>query len=403
MEEVLADAVEVGGVGAVDGLAVHGLPQGARLDIKAVETDAHGLYIGVGLAVGGGGACLVDDSGGSSHGAADDALVGLVLSLDVEVGREGDGAEPVVAVVAAVGGLAVDGDARHVGEEALIERLDVLVVRDMVAGDGHLSAADAGADIGHTVVVADGFVLVVGVGLASLGGVPHDALPLLGVGADEGAAAGGGDHLVAVEAEDAVAAEGAEDLSVEAAAETFGGVLDDGDVIALGYLHDAVYLVGHAIEGDGHDGLGLAAGLGDAVADGLFEQVGVDVPRVGLGVNEDGCGAEVGDGVRGGAEGEALDEDFIAGAYATGEEAEVDGGGAGAEGDDALAGSDEALEVFLKLVDVGAQGHYPVGVEGFLHVFLLFTREVAETEEYAFLSALHSSCCFFAFALSGRL
>ena len=81
----------------------------------------------------------------------------------------------------------------------------------------------------------------------------------------------------------------------------------------------------------------------------------------------------------------------------------MDGGGAGTEGDDALAGSDEALEVFLKLVDVGAQGYYPVGIEGFLHVFLLFTGEVAETEEYAVFSALHSSCCFFAFALSGRL
>lgn len=84
MEEVLADAVDVGGVVAVDGLAVHGFPQGARLDIEGVEAHAHGFYVGIGLAVGGGGACLVDDASGSSHGTGDDALVCLLLSLDAQ-------------------------------------------------------------------------------------------------------------------------------------------------------------------------------------------------------------------------------------------------------------------------------------------------------------------------------
>ena len=42
---------------------------------------------------------------------------------------------------------------------------------DVLVGNGHLAAADAGADVGHAVVVADGLVLVVWIAFAGLGGL----------------------------------------------------------------------------------------------------------------------------------------------------------------------------------------------------------------------------------------
>ena len=215
--------------------------------------------------------------------------------------------------------LRVDTYARHTSQQLLIHLLHMLVVVDMLIEHGHLSTTDAGADVRHAVVVANGLMLIVRIGLAGLGGQPHDLLPSLLVGADECAAARGGDHLVAVEGEHAVAAEGAQHLSLPAATEAFGGVFDDGDVVFRGDLHDTVDVVGHAIERHGHDGLGLTACLGDAVADGLLHQLGVDVPRVLLAVDEDGCRAEVGNGVGRGAEGERLHDDLVARPHAAGD------------------------------------------------------------------------------------
>lgn len=83
----------------------------------------------------------------------------------------------------------------------------MFVVCDVLFQDGHLSSSDACADVAHAVVVADGGVLVVRVGVTGLGGVPEDFIGLFFASTDEGASAGGGNHLVTVEGEDAVFAE----------------------------------------------------------------------------------------------------------------------------------------------------------------------------------------------------
>lgn len=51
-EKGLADAVDVGGIVAVDGLLVHRFPQGTRFNVCGVESHTHCLYVVVGLAVG---------------------------------------------------------------------------------------------------------------------------------------------------------------------------------------------------------------------------------------------------------------------------------------------------------------------------------------------------------------
>ena len=185
----------------------------------------------------------------------------------------------------------------YVGEQFAIERLHVVMVGDVLVEDGHLATADAGADVGHAVVVADCLMLVIWVRFAGLGGIPEYAASFLLVGAYEGAAAGGGDHLVAVEGEHAEASERAEHLTVETRAETLGGILDYGNVVFFCHGHDLVNLIRHTVEGHRDDGLGFASGLFDAVGDGAVEQYGVDVPAIGFGVDEYRSGAKVGYGV----------------------------------------------------------------------------------------------------------
>ena len=91
-EEDLADAVGVRRGGGVDGLAVHRFPEGARLDSGGVEGGAHGLDVGVWLAVGGGRCRSVGHSRGAADGAREDCGVCLVLPLDFDGGVDCDGA-----------------------------------------------------------------------------------------------------------------------------------------------------------------------------------------------------------------------------------------------------------------------------------------------------------------------
>ena len=99
-----------------------------------------------------------------------DLGVGVLLSLYFQRGVEGHGAEPEVGVIARRGVL-VQGHSPDTVEQFFVQGLNVLVVRDVVVDHGHLAAADAGADVGHAVVVAYVSVLIVGICLAGLGGI----------------------------------------------------------------------------------------------------------------------------------------------------------------------------------------------------------------------------------------
>ncbi len=232
------------------------------------------------------------------------------------------------------------------------------------------------------------FVLVVGVGLACLRCVEEDAVLGLGVGAYEGSSAGGGYHLVSVEAEHAVAPEGAEDSSVEGASEALGGVLYHGYAVAVGDLGYAVDPVWHAVERHGYYGLWLAAGDGHAVVDGLLEEVGVDVPRVRLGVDEDGRGPEVCHRVARGAEREGLHQHLVAGADAACQQSQVDGCRTGAKachglverGGAVFAAVDECRQLVLEGVHVRSHRHDPVRVESLLYEIHLPAAHMRQAE-----------------------
>ena len=80
----------------INGLAVHRLPQGARLDAGGVEGEEHGLDVGVGLEVGVGRLAGMGHTCGTAHGAGDNFGIGLLLALHAKLGRQSGRAQPVV-------------------------------------------------------------------------------------------------------------------------------------------------------------------------------------------------------------------------------------------------------------------------------------------------------------------
>ena len=148
---------------------------------------------------------------------------------------------------------------------------------------------DAGRDVGEAVVEAGHEVVVVGTVFAGLGGIEDCAAAGLGVGADESASARSGNHLVAVERQDAEASERRAFAAFVAGAESLGGIFHHGYVIFFGHGEQLVYHGGHTVEVDYDDGLGLASGGGDALVDGAAQQRGRHVPGRGLGVDKHGA------------------------------------------------------------------------------------------------------------------
>ena len=161
-KQAFADAVDVGGRGCVDWLAVHWFPEGAAFDAGGIEGDAHCLDICSGLALGVGAFGLVGDTGRSADGAFNDLGISIFLTLDFQGRVERDGAKPKIGVEPR-GWILVEGNAPDIGKQIAIKGLDMVVVIDVLLKDGHLSSPDTGANIAHAVVVADFLVLVIGV------------------------------------------------------------------------------------------------------------------------------------------------------------------------------------------------------------------------------------------------
>ena len=82
----------------IDGLLVHGLPDGATLDLLVQHPYSHGFDIIIWLAVGNRTVYPMDHSCSTTYGCLDDFLVGVLLSFDLDIGRDGHGAEPIVGV-----------------------------------------------------------------------------------------------------------------------------------------------------------------------------------------------------------------------------------------------------------------------------------------------------------------
>ena len=224
------------------------------------------------------------------------------------------------------------------------------------------------------------FVLVVGISLASLSGVEHDFAFSVGIGADESTTAACGNHLVAVERENAIFAESAAHLSAITAAEAFGGVFDYGDAVAVGNCHNIIYHGRHAVEIDRHDGFWCLSGAGYAVLDGFFEQFGVDVPSRCFAIYKHWSSTEIFDGVAACAESETLAYNLVAGANANGVESKVNGSRSSRKGYHMLVLTDKLLEVGLETIDVRAERHHPIIGKSLFDIFHFVAAHVSQAE-----------------------
>lgn len=245
-EAGVCDAVAVEGVGGAGWLQVHGLPEGAAFDVRFLQFGGE-----------------------------------FVAVTAVGDGINEDSAQPEVGIEIRPGVL-LNGDTRNVRELLGVDALDATAMCHELMDAGQLPAADARTDVAEAVVVPDfGMpVFVVRVGIPRLRRVELNPGGCLCTGADEGTAAGRGDHFVAVEGEGAIGAEGAAALSLVVRANGFASIFKHGNVVLVGDSHQFVDVGWHAVKINGNDGLGFASRLGNTVHDGFFQQLGIHVPAV---------------------------------------------------------------------------------------------------------------------------
>ncbi len=147
--------------------------------------------------------------------------------------------------------------------------------------------------------------------------------PIIG---DDHSAFAGGDLFVGIKAEDAATAKGADFSFFMAAAETFAGILNEGDFMAGGEHRDFVHAAGVAEGFDAEDGLGFRCdGLG-----GLFD---VHVQAGGFDIDEDRRRADHLDDVAGSDKRERGGDDLIPRPDAEGEQTAMQPRRAGAHCD----------------------------------------------------------------------
>ena len=106
----------------------------------------------------------------TTYGTGYNLAVGVLLTLDLQVGVECCSTEPEIGIVT-VRRVTMHLDAGDILEQFTIKFLHMLVVGDVVVNDSHLPPADSGTDVAHTIVVADVLVLIIRVAFTSLGGI----------------------------------------------------------------------------------------------------------------------------------------------------------------------------------------------------------------------------------------
>ena len=175
------------------------------------------------------------------------------------------------------------------------------------------------------------FALVDGLGalgvvLVGPGGAPH----ALVVEGEESAFAAGGEDRVLAEAEGGEVAEGADGPAVDGGALRLGAVLDHGDAVRAGEVHEFGHVDGPAAEVDGDDRLGAGGEV-------RLHRGCIQVAAVAVDVDEHRRGAAHDGGGGGGDEGAGGGDDLVAGADAEGDQGELERLGAVVEGDGVVA------------------------------------------------------------------
>ena len=364
------------GVGSIDGLHVHRLPDGAAFRIEggkgsedlsraglagfmlpelvlfAADKGAHGVFI-------------------QDHAAQPEVGLGVLCIIGVHVYRQ-------------------------ILQAFFVAFIDCPLLGDMLVQVRDLAADDTGDDVAHAVVVADLLMLVPGGGFAALGAPFADLVGVLQTVGQEHAAGGAGDDLVAVKADAVVVAEAAGLNALIGGTKAFGCVLDDEGVVLVADCFEFIHFARRAVEmrNDNEADVGIQR-------KGFLQGFRTHVPGVVLSVDEDGLAVLVGDGVDGGVKGHVGAEDLMAlqGAVVgsrlaietlTGQLCcKVQRCGAGREAHGVLD-ANPLCQLLFYFIDVFANGTHPVGVDGIIHPFLFITMHGWRRQPYFFLKRLDS-------------
>ena len=265
-------AVHLGG--SEDRLEVHGLPDRAGFDVLGFEREAD---------------LLTGDTGNR--------------------GIDGQAGEPAGRLTP--GGFRLHGHARESLEGFGVGSEVTTTARDLAGQARELAESDAGRDIAEAVVIPDGRMFVMRSGIARLGGEEARLLGQFRVIGDEHAATTGGDNLVTVEGMDAGQAERARRGLSISGTEGFGSIFNQFHAVLIATGLDGSDIRRLTIEMHEDEGLGRFTGLGFLLDDGTRER-GVHVPAAFFGIDEDGLGAEIGDGGSGSDKGQRRAQDFVA-------------------------------------------------------------------------------------------
>src|ERR1017187_298550 len=307
-EEVFGHLASVARATGVQGLQVHRFPDGAGLDV----------------------------------GGGEDAYEFIARAAQLGFFDE-EATEPVG--VHAVRGLWHERDAGEVSKCIPIAEGDGAPLPDTEVQNFELATADTSQHVAHAVVVTEFGVFVSKAGITGLLGPEAGLFDPGGVGGNEHAAAGGCDHLVAVEGERSHFSERAGRAVAICSAEGFGGVFEHRHAVAEADCQDGVHVGALSIEVDHYDGAREFVLL-RALVESVFEDVRVQVPGGAIAVQEYGLCAEIADWITAGDEGERRAKDFIAGPNPEKTQAEMNGGGAAGKRDGLEA--EASFEILLE-------------------------------------------------------
>ena len=217
-------------------------------------------------------------------------------------------------------------------------------------------------------------MLVVRIGFACLRSVPHDLVLLLVILANQRTAAGGGDHLIAVERQHTVLAERAQHLTFVTTTHTFGSVLNHRNTVLVGNRHDLIDTVRHAVECYRNNSFRVLARLGFAVQDRFLQQLRIHIPCILLRVDEHRHCTQISDRVGTGAERKRLHAHFVPRLNAASNQCQMHRCRSCRQGYHFLVFTYESFQVFLKPVHIRSQRHYPIGIKRLFDVLLLQSR-----------------------------
>ena len=372
---------------------MHRLPHRARLHLGGIEPHTHRLHIRIRLAIGGGGRSRVNHARSTAHSARNHHLIRIFLTLHVQRRSKHDGAQPIVGIVVATFRLSVHRDAIHIRQQLLIERLHMLMVRNMLIHNRHLTTTNACTHIAHSIIIADFLVLIIRITLAILRGIHHHLAPSLVGRRNQRTATAGGNHLIAIKTQHTVAAKRAQHTPLIARAKALGSILNHRNIVAIGNLHNAIAIVGHAIERHRNNRLRLTPRDGNSILNSRLQQVRVHIPSVGLRIHKHRRGAKVSDRMRRCAKREALHYHLIAGTHTASHQRQMHGSRAGRQSHHTLTGNpirkplgvgfiDKRLQILLKSIHIRAQRHHPIRIKSLLNILLLHPglRHMSQTQ-----------------------